>query len=79
MNIVYVLENWYRDATSMYMLYSHINGHCCLKIATLWEYAVQSIQASEASRCTIKACESLTEHVSCQMKLSISLFKLMEI
>ena len=60
----------------MYMLYSHNNDHCCLKIATLWEYAMHSVQACEASRCTIKACKSLPKHVSCQMKLSV--FKIID-
>ena len=78
MNIVYILEIG-TEMQSMYMLYSHNNDHCCLKIATLWEYAMHSIQACEASRCTIKACKSLPKHVSCQMKLSISVFKLMAI
>ena len=63
----------------MYMLYSsHNNDNCCLKIATLWEYAMHSIQACETSQCTIKACKSLPKHVSCQMKLSISVFKIID-
>ena len=55
----------------MYMLYSHNNDHCCLKIATLWEYAMHSIQDCEASRCTIKACKSLPKHETVYFSVQI--------
>ena len=64
----------------MYMLYSsHNNDNCCLKIATLWEYAMHSIQACETMTMQVitQACELSNETVYFSVQIDGNLLVLL--